>query len=53
MELDELEVIVPRLEAVQSALAVLPDLCDEVQAEMLRDMTKDLRAVADLMEGMK
>ena len=53
MELDGLEVIVPRLKAVQEALGVLPDLCDEAQAELLRDLAKDLRGVADLMEAMK
>lgn len=53
MELNELEVIVPRLKAVQEALGVLPGLCDEVQAEVLLDLVKDLRGVAELMEAMK
>jgi len=53
MKLDELEVIVPRLKAVQDALGVLPDLGDKAQAEVLRDLAKDLRGTTDLMEAMK
>jgi len=53
MELDELEVIVPRLDAVQDALGVLPDLCDEIQIEVLRDMVKELREIADLLEAIQ
>ena len=53
MNLDKLEEIVPRLNALQEELAVLPDFHDDLQAELLRDMAVELRKIADDMEGMQ
>lgn len=53
MELAELDMIAPKLRAIQGRLVILPDLCKEARAELLRDMARELREIANLMETME
>ncbi len=51
--LAELDKIAPKLRAMQGRLVILPDLCKETRAELLRVMARELREIADMMEVME
>ncbi len=53
MGLAELDKIAPKLRAMQGRLVILPDLCKETRAELLRVMARELREIADMMEVME